>query len=47
MKFQNIVLLIVCAVALSGCETLNKTWHDVFGLNASAPAGVSQQAQAR
>jgi hypothetical protein len=47
MKFQSIVLLIVCAVALSGCETLTQTWHDVFGLNASAPAAVSQQAQAR
>jgi hypothetical protein len=33
MKIQSIMLLVVCAIALGGCETVNKTWHDVFGLN--------------
>ena len=46
MKFQSIMLLIVCAVALSGCETINQTWHDIFGFNTSAPA-LNQQAQTR
>jgi hypothetical protein len=47
MKFRSIMALIVCAVALSGCETLTKTWHDIFGLNGSAPGAVSQQTAAR
>jgi predicted small secreted protein len=37
MKIRSMMLLLVCAVALSGCETINGAWHDVFGLN-GAPA---------
>jgi predicted small secreted protein len=33
MKIRSMMLLLVCAVALSGCETINGAWHDVFGLN--------------
>jgi hypothetical protein len=33
MKIRSLMLLVVCAIALSGCETVNKTWHDIFGLN--------------
>lgn len=33
MKIRGIMLLVVCAIALGSCETVNKTWHDIFGLN--------------
>jgi hypothetical protein len=35
MKIPSLMLLVMCAIALSGCETVNKTWHDIFGLNAT------------
>jgi len=37
MKIRSMMLLLVCAIALTGCETINGAWHDVFGLN-GAPA---------
>ena len=36
MKIRGIILVIACAFALSGCETINKTWHDIFGLNGAS-----------
>jgi hypothetical protein len=33
MKIRSFMLLVACAIALCGCETVNKTWHDIFGLN--------------
>jgi hypothetical protein len=33
IKIRGIMLLVICATALGGCETVNKAWHNVFGLN--------------
>lgn len=40
MKIKSIMLAIVCAIGLSGCETMTNAWDSVFGMN-NAPASVA------
>jgi len=46
MKIQMILVVLVCAIGLSGCETINGAWHDVFGLNNASSQSQIQQASA-
>jgi hypothetical protein len=44
MKIR-MVLVVLGAFALSGCETLNDAWNSVFGFNNGAPPAASQAAE--